>query len=80
MVRFITLDGQLEKKELSILGRKFPLLEILLSKYEKYMRLSSDAQIEEETLSDLRSFVARFDHKFAEGIVRAPNASSAHEL
>ena len=40
MVRFTTRDGELEKTELTIVGGKFPLLEIrkdLLSKHEKYM-------------------------------------------
>ena len=43
MVRYATMDGELEKKDLTIISRKFPLLQIrqdLLSKHEKYMRLT----------------------------------------
>lgn len=44
MVRYATKDGQLEKRELTIVGRKFPLLQIrqyLLSKHEKYVHLTT---------------------------------------
>ena len=66
MVRFMTKDGELEKKELTIVGRKFPLLEIrkdLLCKHEKYMRLTTDGEIEGMSSSDLSSLVAKFDQK-----------------
>ena len=68
MVRFTTRDGELEKKELTIVGRKFPLLDIrndLLHKHENYMRLTSDEEIAGLSLSDLSSLVAKFDQNLA---------------
>ena len=53
------------KKELTVVGCKFPLLEIrkdLLSKHEKYMRLISDKEIENMSLCELRYLVTKSDH------------------
>ena len=65
MVKYATKDGELEQKELTIVGRKFPLIQIrqdLLSKHEKYMRLTTDAEIESMTYSDLNTMLSQYNH------------------
>ena len=66
MVQYATKDGELEKRELTIVGRKFPLLQIrqdLLSKHEKYMRLTTNVEIESMTYSDLSSTLSQYNYE-----------------
>ena len=80
MVRFTTRDRELEKHELTIVGRKFPLLEIrkdLLSRHEKYMRLTTDDEIEKMSLCDLRSLVAQYDHNITNDTLQVSELQSA---
>ena len=52
------LHGQLEKREVTVTGQKFPLTEIrrkLLAKHETYMRLRSDEEVEAMTISSLHT-------------------------
>lgn len=56
MVQFSTKDGELHKTQVSVVGRKFPLLEIrkeLLAKHEQYMRLATDTDIQSMSSSDI---------------------------
>ena len=65
MVKYTAKDGELDRTEVTVVGRKFPLLEVrknLLSKHEKYMRLSTDTEIDSMTFTDLCSFFAKFNH------------------
>ena len=62
LVKFSTKNGELVRKEIQVEGRKFPLSEIrqkLLQQKEKYMRLNTDEEIEEMSLSELHSLVAK---------------------
>ena len=80
MVRFTTRDGELEKRELTIVGRKFPLLEIrkdVLSRHEKYMWLTTDDEIEKLSLRDLRSLVAQYDHNITSDTLQVSELQSA---
>ena len=63
MVRYATKDGELEKKELAIVDRKFPLLQIRLSKQEKCMRLMTNAEIESMTYSDVSSMLSQYNYQ-----------------
>ena len=50
--RYTTADGQLEKREETIYGRKIPLLQLrqeLLAQHEPYMRLTSDDDVDNVT-------------------------------
>ena len=58
MMKFTTKDGELEKVELNIIGRKFPLHEIrkqLLARHETYMRLNTDDEIDSMSVDDMQS-------------------------
>lgn len=62
LVRYTPKDGQLEKHEVTVTGRKFPLTEIrrkLLAKHERYMRLQTDEEIEAMTESSLHTFLTQ---------------------
>ena len=66
MVRFSTKDGKLHKTQVSVVGRKFPLLEIrkkLLTKHEQYMRLATDADIQSMSLSDISLYFNQINHQ-----------------
>ena len=55
----------MERVELTITGRKFPLLEIrkqLLAKHEKYMRLNTDTEIESMSFNDLQTLSSLYCH------------------
>ena len=63
MVRYATKDGKKKKKELAIVDRKFPLLQIRLSKQEKCMRLMTNAEIESMTYSDVSSMLSQYNYQ-----------------
>ena len=51
---------------MTTVGRKFPLLQIrqdLLSKHEKYMRLTTNAEIESMSYSDLSSMLSQYNYQ-----------------
>lgn len=65
MTKYSAMNGGLERVELTIVGRKFPLLEIrkkLLAKHEKYMRLNTDTEIDSMSHSDLQSLSSLYHH------------------
>ena len=67
LVRYTPKDGQLEKHEVTVTGRKFPLTEIrrkLLAKHERYMRLQTDEEIEAMTITSLHTFLRQVHHPF----------------
>ena len=48
LTHYVINNGQLEQKVVAVTGRKFPLTDLrkrLLASHEKYMRLSTDKQI-----------------------------------
>ena len=65
ITKFAAKDGGVERVQLTITGRKFPLLEIrkqLLAKHEKYMRLNTDTEIESMTFNDLQTLSLLYHH------------------
>ena len=57
LTSFNVTDGQLEKKQIVVTGRKFPLKELrekLLNKQEKYMRLNTDTELDEMSTEELK--------------------------
>ena len=66
IVRFSTKDGELHKTQVSVVGRKFPLLDIrkkLLTKHEQYMRLATDTDIQSMSLSDISLYFNQINHQ-----------------
>ena len=67
LTHYITKNGLLEKKEVVIIGRKFPLKEVrerLLKKQESLMRLNTDEEIDSMGLVELQSMATVFKHTF----------------
>ena len=67
LTHFITKNGHLEKNEVVVMGRKFPLSELrktLLTAQEKYMRLNTDDEIDSMPMEEIISQASKFDHKF----------------
>ena len=65
ITKFTAKDGGVERMEVIITGRKFPLLEIrkqLLAKHEKYMRLNTNTEIESMSFNDLRALSSLYRH------------------
>ena len=65
MEKFSTKNGQLEKTEVTVFGRKFPLLDLrrkFLAEHEAYMRLQTDKEIEAMSLDTLRSTADCYHH------------------
>ena len=66
MMRFATKEGQLIREEVTITGRKFPLIEIrqhLLDQHEKYMRLNTDAEIDNMSFADICTLCKLYHHQ-----------------
>ena len=56
--KFSTKNGQLERTEIVVFGRKFPLLDLrkkFLAEHEQYMCLQTDEQIDTMSLTTLQS-------------------------
>ena len=65
MEKFSTKNGQLEKTEVVVFGRKFPLLDVrknFLTEHEPYMRLQTGEQIYAMSLATLRSTADQYHH------------------
>ena len=62
MVRYAIKDGELEKKELAIVGRKFPLLQIRQDLCPSMMELRN-AEIESMSYSDLSSMLSQYNYQ-----------------
>jgi hypothetical protein len=63
MEKFSTKNGELEKIEIVVFGRKYPLLDLqkkFLAEHEQYMRLQTDEQIDAMSLATLRSTADHF--------------------
>ena len=56
LVKFMPSNGELVRREISIIGRKFPLNKVrqkLLKKHEMYMRLNQDDEINKMTVAEM---------------------------
>ena len=62
-VRYATKGGELETRELTIFGRKFPLLQIRQDLLSKYMRLTTDESIESMSYSELSCLLLQYNHR-----------------
>ena len=65
LVKFTPKDGELIRREISIIGRKIPLQEVrakLLRKHEMYMRLNEDAEIDKMTVPEMQSLLVTCNH------------------
>ena len=65
LVKFIPSNGELVKREISIIERKFPLKEVrqkLLKKHEMYMRLNQNNEINKMTVAEMQSFLVKCKH------------------
>lgn len=66
MEKFITKDGQLEKVEVVVSGRKFPLhglRKAFLSDHKPYMRLNTDEEINDMALDSLQNITSHYCDK-----------------
>ena len=86
MMRFATKEGQLVREEVTITGRKFPLIEIrqhLLDQHEKYMRLNTDAEIDNMSFADICTLCKLYHHQVPQMlrlIICAPLLSTINEI
>ena len=65
LFKFIPSNGELVRREISIIGCKFPLKEVrqkLLKKHEMYMRLNQDDEINKMTVAEMQSFLVKCKH------------------
>lgn len=68
MEKFSTKNGKLERTEIAVFGRKFPLLDLrkkFLAEHEPYMRLQTDEQIDAMSLATLRSTADQYHHQLS---------------
>ena len=57
-------NGQLEKSHIVVTGRKFPLIELrkkFLVNHERYMRLSTDEEIDAMSVEDLQDMMSKWN-------------------
>ena len=62
VTRFVAKDGAVEKKEITVIGRKFPLLEVrkqLLEKHTKFMRMNTDDEFDHMNHDELLNLASR---------------------
>ena len=68
--KFASNNGQLERKEVTVLGRKFPLLELRkksLADHEPYKQLNTDDEIEAMPLHTFQSMTNQYHHQTQSG-------------
>lgn len=64
LIQYNVANGQVEKTETIVMGRKFPLLDLrkkLLASNEKYMRLHTDEEISAMSVDDLRDMMSKWN-------------------
>lgn len=74
MVKFNTKEGSVERLELNITGRKFPLMELrqqLLAKHEQYMRLNTDSEFDGMSQEELQLLCLHYHHSVCTTITRS---------
>lgn len=62
LTHYVINNGQLEQKVVAVTGRKFPLTDLkkrLLASHEKYMRLSTDEQINTMPADELKAMMTQ---------------------
>ena len=63
LTQYSITNGQLEKTNTVVTGRKFPLVKLrkkLLANHERYMRLHTDDEVDVMTLDDLRHMMSKW--------------------
>ena len=64
LTQYSIANGQLEKSHIVVTGRKFPLIELrkkFLANHERYMRLSTDEEIDAMSVENLQGMMSKWN-------------------